>query len=1007
MHQRVVDARLTRVSSYVDEYALSQLKLGNCSNQSAMMKKLYHLAEVPSMATTPSIYRENAVRLQQQQQYKSDTLEMNKGPFVKPKSNKSLKKTAAAVTSSPAVDDHPSRLNQFSWEEIEGRHVPVIFRYFHSRATRTTQKRTKKDLASASDGQEQSLHLCDFRKEKNGYQRYTSKMYVEHTLFQSASWQRHIILARSLPPLLSYTYTDSELKLVRFIVEWHLAGVQFKTIPSSDCLLRFEELLSFYQTLRQLRENISSTSIAPQDSAPARRSSPDLQRRVSSTSGDSSLPARIPLVAPSHPVPPPARSTPDKKQSGWIQINHIFLPYIVKSSNTQHEQNMRDREYYVPYEILVKCHILSSNEYPWKNTLIRASQTDFDLLNHLITDINIFDEKVPEKTLLVNLYHVMIGIDRLFYVKFLPNKQPRSQVNKYHSEVLKLQGGTLMIRPNQLVPYILQNNRFYVPLYYTCQSLPNLLIQARRSARAPRQYEVDYLNLALLYFSIETSPFTSDTLLVDISSVKCSGLPSSIHFRTLPEHQQCEKKRLFSAVPPAPKPTKSAGQNGEGRVVSLERVFLAGSSTPKATKHPLGQVMINPLIHHPSFYGLTSSGAPLPLQQMRAVSSPAKPSAVAEIKTVMFHQYSFNALVRSADLPVHRWKISLREICQRFSPSVDYQRFLQWCQTNSLVPLLQLDDDERKMFPTNDGQDFYIYHKHFDRCLDLLNDLQRGSISMTLLPSSSSPATEKLALAGAKKRKHPQSTPRHQSPVRSDEHVQPSPKPASPIIPPVVDEFYNEDDDKMPVVVTVEEEQTIDEIDPIPPELRLVIAETNNGDEERIRFDDTISACAIEPVVEVVPAPKPEETAVLPEEPVPDPPVKQQKAIRLKKTRARSRSSTSPRCKKQRSTENLSPTVKIITMDRIEHHLRTLSTPCEEKLLAQSKSVKTPTRLLEEIPSSDINSSLCPVPSPSRTVDTHPDPESVDEEHPSCTYNVMISNASNKLGLTIKKVLPQ
>ena len=96
------------------------------------MKKLQQFAEVPSMATTSPIYRENAVRLQQQQQqqYKSDPLEMNKFTVIRPKSNKASAKIAPALSMSSAVDDQPSRMNRFSWEEIEGRYVPVIFRYF-------------------------------------------------------------------------------------------------------------------------------------------------------------------------------------------------------------------------------------------------------------------------------------------------------------------------------------------------------------------------------------------------------------------------------------------------------------------------------------------------------------------------------------------------------------------------------------------------------------------------------------------------------------------------------------------------------------------------------------------------------------------------------------------------------------------------------------------------------------------------------------------------------------
>ena len=45
--------------------------------------------------------------------------------------NSSLKSTATSSTM-----DHPSRLNRFSWEEIEGRYLPVIFRYIHMQKKR-------------------------------------------------------------------------------------------------------------------------------------------------------------------------------------------------------------------------------------------------------------------------------------------------------------------------------------------------------------------------------------------------------------------------------------------------------------------------------------------------------------------------------------------------------------------------------------------------------------------------------------------------------------------------------------------------------------------------------------------------------------------------------------------------------------------------------------------------------------------------------------------------------
>lgn len=85
-------------------------------------------------------------------------------------------------------------------------------------------------------------------------------MYVENTLFQSESWQRYAILARSLPPLISFPYTENELKLFRLIIEWHLASFHFKTILPSDCLIRFDDLLDFYGALRKLRDSVTATS---------------------------------------------------------------------------------------------------------------------------------------------------------------------------------------------------------------------------------------------------------------------------------------------------------------------------------------------------------------------------------------------------------------------------------------------------------------------------------------------------------------------------------------------------------------------------------------------------------------------------------------------------------------------------------------------------------------------------------------------------------------------------
>lgn len=158
------------------------------------------------------------------------------------------------------------------------------------------------------------------------------------------------------------------------------------------------------------------------------------------------------------------------------------------------------------------------------------------------------------------------------------------------------------------------------------------------------------------------------------------------------------------------------------------------------TKYPPGQVMINPLIHHPSFYGLTSS-TPLSLNPTRPMEQDSVPSLrpvrpSAEIRPMIFHHRTLHVILRSADDPVHQGKISLKEILKQYAFDIDYETFIHWCQSNGLIPLLQLDDVERKVLSRHDPESVYIYQGHLTRCLDLLNDLKRGLISMTLLPQT-------------------------------------------------------------------------------------------------------------------------------------------------------------------------------------------------------------------------------------------------------------------------------
>jgi len=179
-------------------------------------------------------------------------------------------------------------------------------------------------------------------------------------------------------------------------------------------------------------------------------------------------------------------------------------------------------------------------------------------------------------------------------------------------------------------------------------------------------------------------------------------------------------------------------------VTQLFSIFLfclvGSSSTHKTNKYPPANVVVNPMIHHPSFYGLASP-KPVPTVKQQP-----------EMKTIIFDNRSLNAIVKSSDISINDWKISIKDIFQKFSFNIDYDIFIQWCQTNLLLPLIKLDEEENKIIKINHEDDYYIYQRHLDRCIALLNDLKRGSINMTLLPPSNNESqlqdSVKSSLAG-------------------------------------------------------------------------------------------------------------------------------------------------------------------------------------------------------------------------------------------------------------------
>lgn len=86
------------------------------------MVKNLQFAEVITTAVAPNVHQFNQ-------------LNTPHATFVDPIEMSKLLSSITTASSPPArkvsvspVTDQPSRLNHFSWEEIEGRYLPVIFR---------------------------------------------------------------------------------------------------------------------------------------------------------------------------------------------------------------------------------------------------------------------------------------------------------------------------------------------------------------------------------------------------------------------------------------------------------------------------------------------------------------------------------------------------------------------------------------------------------------------------------------------------------------------------------------------------------------------------------------------------------------------------------------------------------------------------------------------------------------------------------------------------------------
>jgi hypothetical protein len=254
-----------------------------------------------------------------------------------------------------------------------------------------------------------------------------------------------------------------------------------------------------------------------------------------------------PSINSSHPTPPSSSTQPSLAVppelcpnslynakidgSGWVQINNVFLPFVIKN-----------RQRLVPHQVLVSCKILDVDEL--RSTLTRATLADITLMNRMIRDCKISNEEIIENAPLINVHHVLVGTKNLVYVKILPKDNPTSKINRQYKSVLALRGGSLYIT-YRTVPFVCSSNHSYIPLNDVLSIYPHLQSQLKPLARVPRTHELDFLQLIQMYYDEKELP--SDTLLIDMEDLNQTQIIPSKNM-TLTEHHAREKNKLEQQI---------------------------------------------------------------------------------------------------------------------------------------------------------------------------------------------------------------------------------------------------------------------------------------------------------------------------------------------------------------------------------------------------------------------------------------------------------------------------
>lgn len=269
-----------------------------------------------------------------------------------------------------------------------------------------------------------SLIILYHRSER----RFVVKRYIERVLSNSMRWLKlaksSFIGSKPIPR--TYRMTQNDVKLMKNIFSWHcnetlkisiVAGREHRSIQfiylyycfslffvyysivSVDEFIDLEDLLEFIEHTENNQENCQPNQID-----------------TSHCSSSSTIVPTIPVGL--NTLNTKAQSQQTVSAHCWIQINNVFVPYIIKCDYGQ----------LLPYQVLVDCNLINQDE---ENILqkktIKPTREDIRSFEQIIASSSSITFTLAQDLVLIELSHLVYSLSKIPYVKYLNR---HSDVNK-------------------------------------------------------------------------------------------------------------------------------------------------------------------------------------------------------------------------------------------------------------------------------------------------------------------------------------------------------------------------------------------------------------------------------------------------------------------------------------------------------------------------------------------------------------------------------------------------